>query len=180
MKKGQLFSQPFMYIFAIVVIALIFLFGFQMIGKLKSTTCSVENIKFITDLNNEIDRIYSQGFSGSSTLCSLVPRSRVSDSSCEIIIPQGLDGVCILDPTKSLDYTNIPFEEFANDIKLLQGHTDKNLYFISENKNCDLEKIPPVKIQNVEIKETICVKSNEVVKIVIENKGRNVEIRKVR
>ena len=135
MKKGQLFSQPFMYIFAIVVIALIFLFGFQMIGKLKSTTCSVENIKFITDLNNEIDRIYSQGFSGSSTLCSLVPRSRVSDSSCEIIIPQGLDGVCILDPTKSLDYTNIPFEEFANDIKFLSVCPCNNFISFANSSN---------------------------------------------
>src|SRR3989344_303279 len=97
MKKGQLLSQPFMYIFAIIVIGLIFVFGFNLITKLKSTTCGVENVKFESDLKTEIERVHSAGFGGSSDLCALVTRAGASDAPCEIIIPSGIDGLCMID-----------------------------------------------------------------------------------
>src|SRR3989344_6662430 len=178
MKNGQMLSQPFTYIFAIVIIALIFLFGFQMIGKLKSTTCNVDNIKFISSMENEIERVYSQGFVGSSNLCALVPRVRASDAPCEIIMPTGIEGICLLYSSMPIEENKIPFKKFADDFRLIQGQTEKNLYFISQDQGCGIEKLSPVKLQKVQIKGTVCAKSGDITKIIIENKGRNVEIRK--
>ncbi len=178
MKKGQLLSQPFTYIFAILVIALIFVFGFNLITKLKTTTCGVENVKFETELKNEIERVYSVGFGGSSNLCALVSRTGASDAPCEIIIPAGIEGLCIVDTTKPIAYNEIPFTSLSQDIKLLQGKTINNVFFASQEKGCKTEQLTPLKLENVDIKGPICAKSGKITKFVLENKGKTVEIRK--
>jgi hypothetical protein len=55
MKKGQLLSQPFFYIFAIVVIGLILIFGFRYVNKLLETGCEVEILKFSSDVQKQVN-----------------------------------------------------------------------------------------------------------------------------
>lgn len=60
MKKAQLMSQPFYYIFIIIVIALIFLFGFNVITKLQYTQEKSKSILFKTDFQQAVNNVYSQ------------------------------------------------------------------------------------------------------------------------
>jgi hypothetical protein len=48
-KRGQLLSQPFFYIFAVIVIGLTVLFGYPLIVKLLATECIVENNEFLNE-----------------------------------------------------------------------------------------------------------------------------------
>ena len=57
-KRGQLFDQPFILIFGIVVGALILVWGGKMIYDLKTTGDKVEVELFINNLRKEIDKQY--------------------------------------------------------------------------------------------------------------------------
>ena len=54
------------------------------------------------------------------------------------------------------------------------------LYFIHNDQGCKIEQLSPIKLQNVEIEGTICAKYGEITNMIIENKGKIVEIRKAR
>lgn len=58
LKKGQLIGTPFILIFALVLGALILLFGFNVIEKLVGYGHSVEVSKFITDLREDVEKYY--------------------------------------------------------------------------------------------------------------------------
>ncbi len=57
-NKAQLFSLPFILIFALVVGALILLFGFNMIDNLVQTGKAAETTKFVTGFRNDVQRYY--------------------------------------------------------------------------------------------------------------------------
>ena len=175
MKRGQLLSQPFFYILAIVVIGLTFFFGYYIISRVLGTACQVENKQFVYDLNGEINKIYDAGFTGSSEKCSIVNSVGQSDLKCKLIVPSGSDSVCIVDPTASLDYSGVNVKDIREELEALQGGRDSNLFFHSINKDCEMNS---VKIKNLEIQEPICF-SGKRVDILLENTGRSVEVTKV-
>src|SRR3989344_4949640 len=102
MRKGQLLSQPFFYIFAIVVIGLILIFGFFYVNKILKTGCEVEGLDFINDAQAKVNEINALSF-GSSFECSLVRSGGSSNRRCELVIPENINGVCFIDTTKSFN-----------------------------------------------------------------------------
>ena len=58
MKKRGILQQPFYYIFAIIVLTFIFLFGYQQITKLKSLEEQAKFITFKSDFGEAIENIY--------------------------------------------------------------------------------------------------------------------------
>jgi hypothetical protein len=58
MKKRGMLSEPFYYIFVIIVIALIFVFGYQQLSKLQNLNEKAKFITFKTDLKNAVNNIY--------------------------------------------------------------------------------------------------------------------------
>ena len=172
MKRGQLLSQPLFYVFAIIVIGMTLVFGFYMINKLLDTGCKVENVKFVADIRENVQEIYSVGFSGSSKKCLI--SSRASDSKCNILMPSGIKGMCFVDATKG-DYSGVDIKEIREELESLE-YKDRNLFFVSEKENCELNS---VKLNHVDINEPFCIRKGESKNILIENKGRNVEIKEI-
>ena len=80
MKKGQVIGQPFVYIFAIIVIALILFFGFRMISNLINFEEDVDYADFLNNFDNEINIVYAESFGSTKSLESL----RVPDEVTEI------------------------------------------------------------------------------------------------
>ncbi len=80
MKKGQVIGQPFVYIFAIIVIALILFFGFRMVNNLIDFEKDVDYADFLNNFDNEINVVYAESFGSTKSLENL----RVPDEATEI------------------------------------------------------------------------------------------------
>ena len=80
MKKAQLMAQPFYYIFVIIVIALIFIFGFRIINNLINLQEQSKFVQFKLDLENNVKYVYT-----------LNPSSRVTYN---LILPKDVNEVC--------------------------------------------------------------------------------------
>ena len=73
-KRGQLLSQPFIYIFAIVLAALILLFGVMLINKINNQSEEVQLIAFISDLKTQVNNFYHFDPGSSKELNILLPK----------------------------------------------------------------------------------------------------------
>ncbi len=93
--KGELFSQPFIMIFAILVGALILVFGVKSFIDIKGGAEDVELSKFAAILKNNIDTYYNFDV-GSSKKLSLVMPAKAKE-------------VCFYDDSKPV---NIAADEF--------------------------------------------------------------------
>ncbi len=59
MKKAQIQSQVIVYILAVVIMGMIFVFGYQALQRMQNTACEVNRIEFLTDIKADIDIIGS-------------------------------------------------------------------------------------------------------------------------
>jgi len=73
-KRGQLLGQPFVYIFAIIVAALILVFGTKSILDLRERQELVELATFVTDLKEEVAAYYRFDIGSSKELDLNLPR----------------------------------------------------------------------------------------------------------
>lgn len=176
MKKAQLMSQPFVFIFTIVVIAMVFVFGAYMIYKLLKTECQVENKKFLADLNKEVNRIYSVGYVGNSEECAIVKRHEQTNLKCEMLKPSGVKGLCFIDLHSNFDARDITIKELRDELVSLRGEKESNLYFTAE-EGCELDS---EFIAKLSVPEPICMKPDEdkPVRFILENQGNKVAIKK--
>ncbi len=173
MKKGQILSQPFIYIFAIIVIGLIFVFGFKYIGKILKTGCEVESLDLVNDIQAEANQLRALSF-GSSYRCSFSYSS--SGERCNFIIPSNVDGLCFVDLTRG-QANQIPNEfQEVKEIAELIREDDRNLFFIAKRgSNCEAE---PAKIKNLEIQTPLCLDlTGREGNFIMENAGNSVLIK---
>src|SRR3989338_695539 len=170
MKRGQLLSQPFFYIFAIIVIGLIFAFGFYYVNKVVKAGCEAEVLDFTSEFRKQVSEVASLGF-GSSFECSVVRAAGQSESVCELILPQGVAGVCFADTTKGIVLnSNIKFDDVGRRIRGLGENAKKNAFF-SKEKNSDC-KANDFLVKKLTTEEVVCVDYKDSNNFVIENKGR--------
>ncbi len=169
-------SQPFVFIFTVVVIAMVFLFGTYMIYKLFKTECKVENKKFLSDLDKEVNRIYAAGFEGNSQECAIVAKYGQTKLQCELLKPSGMNGFCFVDMEAPLEINKITIPELKEEINTLKGNTDDNLFFSSKG-TCQADSTKLVKLS---IPEPICVTLNQLQPFIfiLENQGKKVAIKK--
>ena len=127
MKKAQLMSQPFYYIFIVIVIALVLIFGFNLINKLQNTQEKAKFIQFKTDFNQDINNVYLQN-----------PGSR---SSFSLLLPEDVKQVCFKTNnliTKISSSESNYFQSFNVDNLVSNNHCIKiinnRLSFTLENK----------------------------------------------
>jgi hypothetical protein len=172
-RQAQLMSQPFFYIFAVIVIALIFIFGFNYIEKILKLGCEVEVIDFNNDIQSKINEISSLSF-GSSYECSLVTHPGQTESRCELVLPSNIKGICFVDTTKISIYESIKFADIKKIVELLGVNSNKNLFYSLTDVSCDIQ---PAKINKIKMNEPVCLdlKNN---KFIIENSGITVEVKK--
>jgi|SRR3989344_724674 len=170
MKRGQLLSQPFTYIFAILVIGMILIFGFRYVNKLLETGCQVEILDFSSDVQKKVNQLSSLSF-GSSYECSLVNSPGQSGNKCEFIIPKGVKGICFVDTTKNFD--DIKYEDINTLVTKLGANSNRNLFFSESGADCNAD---PVQINKLTTENAVCVGVKE--SFIIENAGREVVIKK--
>jgi hypothetical protein len=162
-SRGQLLSQPFIYISIIIVVGLIVVLGFTQIGNLMCFGSEVENTKFMKDVDNHVQQMYS--FSAGSK------------QKYEMLAPSNIYGVCIVD--QNPDLTQIPFQELKDKIAVLSdaGDLDENIFVSGPDGDC----LPdPIMIEHLRVQGgTICFNvAKEGFNFVLENKGTHVEISK--
>lgn len=156
MKKGAL-DQPFVYMFAIVVIGFILIFGIRSIVNLTDLEKDVENVKFFSDLNNLIDHTYN-----------LDTNSYINR---DIYVPVKMRTVCFI------KQSDIPIT-LQDQIKQEMGlQLEKfKVYLIPSNVNDDMES---KKLSDkAELVNSFCVLNNGKIKLRLKNKGSFVEITK--
>ena len=175
MKKGQLLSQPFFYIFAIVVMGLILIFGFTYVNKLLKTGCEVEILSFVSDVQAKVNEIYSLSY-GSSFECSVVGTSGQSDSRCELVLPSNVAGICFVDTTKIYNQNDIILKDIKNLVVKLGANSNKNLFFsTSKGSSCIAQ---PAMIKKATTNGAVCLDLIKNKSIIMENKGNIIEIKK--
>ncbi len=170
MKRGQILSQPFIYILAIITIGLILIFGFRYVGKILKTGCEVETLDLVNDIQAEANQLRSLSF-GSSYKCSFSYSS--TGERCNFIIPSNVGGLCFVDLTRG-QANQIPekFKEVKEIAELISGD-DRNLFFVTKRgSNCEAE---PARIKNLEIQNPLCIDLTERQgEFIMENAGNNV------
>ncbi len=166
-------SQPLTYIFAILVIGMILVFGWSSIKNLLGLGEQVGETKFINDLKKNIDDT-SKLYPGTSIECSFVKKAGTTNNRCELLIPNSIRGICFADTKNEVDFTKISFKDVEQEIRVYQTTGDKNVFFSTVNK-----KINPMYFEKLTTTTPFCLdflKNDQ--KIILENKGRVVEATK--
>jgi hypothetical protein len=86
MKKGGV-DQTFVYIFVVIVIALIFLFGFNMIRRLDSLNEKTIYATFKSDFTEAVDNVYYKNEG------SVLVFDETSNNK-PLVLPKSIKGVC--------------------------------------------------------------------------------------
>ena len=160
MKRGQL-EQPFVYIFALVVAALVIFLGYFLINGLLKTGKQVETIRFENDLKNEIKSIYD--FSPGTT------------SNYKNIVPSGIKGICFID-VSNVNLEEIKYEDIKDIVSVLKdAGSDKNMFY---SVSVQVKQPPPIKIDKLKPKTNLLCKSTSrgILELDMENKGSFVEV----
>ncbi|MCX6711866.1 MAG: hypothetical protein NT139_02425 [Candidatus Woesearchaeota archaeon] len=74
MKKGELLSQPFTYIFALVLMGILFFFGYRAIAGFQEKAQLIELTTFVNDLKYNIKTYYNFDTGSSKQLNLNIPK----------------------------------------------------------------------------------------------------------
>ncbi|GEM_PF-2626259 len=175
MKKGQLLSQPFFYIFAIVTIGLLLVFGFNYVGKIMKTGCEVEGLDFNNKIQAKINELITLS-AGSSFECAVTRASGTTKNSCELVLPDSALGVCFIDTDKGYQQNDISFKEIKTLVTALGRGAHKNMFFAPPpNAQCKSE---PVKLKKLTTEGAVCVDPKLKKTFILESLGDEVIVKK--
>ena len=130
MKKAFLMAQPFYYIFAIILIALILFFGYNVINNLINLNEQGKFVTFKSDLTKTVNDIYYKNPG------SIIQYSKTSTHK-PLLLPRDVKEVCFTSDGKVTAKSKY-FQEFTveNLVPIVNCITTINneLSFILENK----------------------------------------------
>jgi len=156
MKKGQLMSQPIIYLFYALVAAMILIFGIKVIVGIKDNSERVEFESFFNDLKSEVNKVYQDSYGSRLSLDKLT-------------VPKKIDEICFVGE-KELD--KVRDEDLRELIRL---DNDGNNVFFAGIK---LDWGPRRKIDLLDIDGTICEDTRDrKINLVLENVGMKVEVK---
>lgn len=121
-KKGQLMGQPFVYIFIIIVVALVLFFGIKLLIGLLDFGESAEFNKFTNLIETKIDKVHSDSYGSTISLDN-------------ILVPSSITEVCIIDRSlEDFDSSLVKDEDLKEFVSLSwSGNRDENMFFASED-----------------------------------------------
>ncbi|MFH1376364.1 MAG: hypothetical protein ABIH25_01890 [Candidatus Woesearchaeota archaeon] len=130
MRKGQLMGQPFVYIFLLIVAAIILFFGVKAIINVINTGQEVEYQRFVSDIEEVESKVYHDSFGSIMSLEN-------------INIPNSISEICIIDRNSEIDLSlvnNFNLREFIN--LSYSGFQDENVFFADEKlRSKEFERI---------------------------------------
>lgn len=157
MKKGELLSQPFTYIFALVLMGILFFFGYKAITGFQEKAELVELTNFVNDLKYNIKTYYNFDIGSSKQL--------------NLNIPKKVKRIC---------FTNLDENTATTDscLKLLINKND-NLYICPiESFSMNTFKIDYLMISQAPLCFDVNGKFNAKIKKIVYNKKPYVELTK--
>ena len=168
-KKGQLFAQPFIIIFALIVAILVVIWGVKVIFDLKNRADFTEVIATIADIRDDVNTYFYLEQGSSKLLNYIVPK----DTKC----------ICFKDLSGFSDNpeSDIPVlcdpEELENLKKEIDESTTRNVFVTPIGnyniKSHDIEK----EILAPFGKNPLCIQiKNQRFRAIIENKGAHVAV----
>ena len=174
MKKAQLFAEPFIIIFALLVAILLLAWGVKIILDIQDKGSYTELLTTITDLKEQVTTYYNleQG----------------SRSLLELRVPNKITCFCFKDldlPDYSLNSNSIP--DFCNQertelINIMKNSQLKYNLFVTPVKTFSLTRFKLIEPTTI-LRPTdnpLCIKvENGIFKAIIENKGDHIEIKEV-
>jgi hypothetical protein len=158
MKKGELLSQPFTYIFALIVIALLFFFGYRAINDFYEKAELVELGTFVDDLRYNINTYYNFDTGSSKQLT--------------LNLPKKVKKICF---TNLNENTNLPTDP---DLKLLINKNDNMYIFPIETFSINMFTIDHLRITQTPLCFNVNGKFNAKITKIIYNKKPYVELTK--
>ncbi len=165
MKNGQLLSEPFTYIFALVVIAMIVSVGFYFITRTTDVAKSVDALKFEKDFESKVTEI------------GLL--STGSGDEINMNAPIGVKGICFID-MKTINPSEIKFLDVQKDVTLFKEAEKTNLNVFFAKQDGSKSSIAPISVLKLKPNvNPLCVDLTfGKLKLGLENKGKYVEISK--
>ena len=162
MKRGQILSQPFQFIFIMLIIVVTLAFGSYLIYKLLDFGQDVSTVKFKNDLDLKVRNIASE--------------TPGSNEKVSFLAPENLIGVCFLDGTVRPDRSKIPFQSFFEELSIIVPTTDD--VFLIDKEGQILERF---NIDKLRVGDTICFEflTNNKIEFILESTGRDVLMKKV-
>ena len=124
MKKRGILDLPFVYIFMIIVIAFILLFGLNMIFKLNELKEKTVYLTFKTDLDKEVEKMYNMN-EGSVTTYSFNSKNK------PLQMPKEIKEICVNGDRIILN--NLKYEDF--EIENLRGYNEDFMEVCIDTKN---------------------------------------------
>lgn len=148
MDKAQIQVMPFIYIFALVVGALILVFGLKYAFSLQASGEQIELGRFRLDVEREVSFIYNLD-TGSS-------------SEVKLKTPTRIRSVCFTNPEKEVRTTDQQFRD------LLFLKPKDNFFIISEDPSQDKSFY----VENLKSDTNpFCIQPKGELKVIFENKG---------
>lgn len=164
MKKGQIMGQPFIFILALIVGALVLIFGVTQIGNIGNFGCKAQITREIQGLETEVQKMFYE-FSGSSGAYSMdIPKAEY---------------ICFTTPGDPLTLPQSELNQIEPNLaSIIPVNTKYNLFLVPLNPQA-LCKIDTTRftIPNLNISKDInpvCVKPNQ--KFRLTSKGEYVEL----
>src|SRR3989338_8023598 len=150
MKRGVL-GEPFVFIFAMIVVAMLLFFGFKFTGELKDRGEFLILSDSIIDLKNQVARYYSFDPGATKTV--------------RLDLPNQVDEICFTNSERAMG--EHPFS------RIFKGTSNYNVFVLP----FDAFKITRFNIPNLEPNvNPLCLKNIGKVEVLLVNKGDFVEI----
>lgn len=157
MKKAQVMAQPLIYIFYLVVAALIIFFGVKVIGNMNDTGDKVQYTAFVNEIEKTITSAYN--FNSGSVV-----------SLDEITVPNFVTEVCFVSTKDLTKVKDAKLKQLIN----ISSLTDKNVFFGGVN----IDDGPARYMEHLTIEGTVCDSTRDrKINLVLENIGNSVKVR---
>ncbi len=171
-KKGQLIGQPFVYIFLLIVAAVVLFLGIKVLANVLQLGESVGYNEFVNDLKKAENEVYSDSFGSTLSLEN-------------INVPSFISEICFLDRyrTQSINLSLVRDLELRDFINVsYYSSQNENVFFASDDlKAIKLERVTPIdKVYSEPISENafenpLCDDSRDgKINILFENQGDSI------
>ena len=157
MRKSQLYSQVFIYILTILIVSLIFIYGYKAINGFKDRANKISCLKFKNDLSNSVKSItgdYGSVVTKSIPLCS------------------GFNEVCFVESHEEFNKQDIPSDLNPVIKDSIRSGSEKNVFLDSARESFN---VGPISVEG----NVFCIKESDgVIKIRLEGRGNHALVSK--
>lgn len=153
MQRGELFSQPFIMIFAMIVMALVLIFGIRSFTQINETANTVDAAKFILQLKDEVTKYYNFDIGSSKIL--------------KLSAPTKLTEICIYNPAQAITANLDPY------VKTVIEKGRNNLYLLPLEAY-PTSSYPIPHLRNIDGKNPTCIQKKQgMITIYLETQADN-------